>query len=513
MSGTVDAPGPAAPGRPAPPAAPGAGGGPARLPEPRAGSVLRRALVTEPGRRLDRLDRPVRDAVLRLLTVTALLPVLLLLADRVVRLPHGAGPAGLYGVCVLSGTACLLYLAYAHYDDPAVRTLRRRAPAPGDFPSLPRQPLVSFLLAVKDEAGNIEACVRSMAASDYPRLQIVVVDDGSRDGTGDILRALGGELGITVLHLDRNVGKKAALVRGCAIAEGDILLFTDSDCVVAPDAVRMCVRAMVRHPELGALSGHCRALNADAGLLARVQDVWYEGQFRIAKAAESVFGAVSCVSGPLAAFRREAVYNYLPAWAEDRFLGAPFRFATDRQLTGYVLGQAWCGRALKDRHADSPFVRGHSCPERRWLVGYSRAARVWTNVPDRWRPFLHQQVRWKKSFLRNLFFTGGFMWRRGPVPALLYYGHALWVLAAPVMVFWHLAWSPLFGAAGAVLLYLCGILLKGAVWGLAYRADNPGDRRWRHRPLMSLLSCCVLAWLLPWAALTLRRGTWRRSAA
>ena len=52
------------------------------------------------------------------------------------------------------------------------------------------------------------------------------------------------------------------------------------------------------------------------------------------KAAESTMGSVTCVSGPLAVFRRDAVWNYLPAWAHDRFLGGEFRFATDRQLPG-----------------------------------------------------------------------------------------------------------------------------------------------------------------------------------
>jgi len=65
-----------------------------------------------------------------------------------------------------------------------------------------------------------------------------------------------------------------------------------------------------------------------------------------------VFGSVSCVSGPLAGFRREAIWNYFPAWAADSFLGREFRFATDRQLTGYVLGQ----------EADPQSERGVSCP-------------------------------------------------------------------------------------------------------------------------------------------------------
>ncbi|MGW0184430.1 glycosyltransferase family 2 protein [Streptomyces sp. NPDC003362] len=478
-----------------------------------AGSAARRLLTSLKRRVQPYLAPGERIGLLRLLGLTALLPVLYLIARRAVQVPYQTSVLTFYGLTVLTGTACLLYLAYTQYDDPSVHTLRRRARGHEGFPALPERPKVSFLLAVKDEAGNVEACVRSMAASDYPDLQVVVVDDGSTDGTGTILDGLAAELGITVIRLETNVGKKAALVRACAVADGDILVFTDSDCVIAPDALGRCVRAMVRHPELGAVSGHCRALNQRASLLTRVQDVWYEGQFRIAKAAEASFGAVSCVSGPLAAFRREAIYNYLPAWAEDRFAGAPFRFATDRQLTGYVLGQAWRGQALKRRHADSPFVTGHDYPERRWLVGYCQSARVWTNVPARWRPFMHQQVRWKKSFIRNLFFTGGFMWRRGPVPALLYYGHALWVVAAPVLVFFHLVWAPLHWAVGLTLLYVSGVLLKGCMWGLAFRLDNPGDRRWRYRPLMSLLSCCVLAWLLPYAALTLRRGIWTRTPA
>ncbi|MFC8223279.1 glycosyltransferase [Streptomyces sp. NPDC057362] len=463
--------------------------------------------------RLDRLDAPVRRDVKRLLTVVALLPLLLLLGLRASRLPHGFGLPVLYGLSVLAGTVWLLYLAYSRYDDPAVRTLRARPADLDAFPRLPDRPRVSFLLAVRNERARIEDCVRSMAASDYPDLDIIVVDDASDDGTGELLEDLARRLPLTLIRLDANAGKKAALVRGCERADEDVLLFTDSDCVVAPDAVRRCVDALVRHPELGAVSGHCRAWNADAGLLARVQDVWYEGQFRVTKAAEAAVGSVCCVSGPLAAFRREAILNYLPAWAEDRFLGAPFRFATDRQLTGHVLGQAWRGRALKRRHGNSPFIRDQDFPELRWRVGYSRSARVWTQVPARPADFLRQQVRWKKSFVRNLFFTGGFMWRRGAAAAALFYGHALWVLAAPVLVVRHLLWAPLHLAGLVTVLYLCGVVLKGCVWGLAYRFDHPGDRAWRCRPLMSLLSCCVLAWLLPYALLTLRRDVWARSGS
>ncbi|TKA12041.1 glycosyltransferase family 2 protein [Actinacidiphila oryziradicis] len=474
---------------------------------------MRSAARRAPGpvrRRLDRLDPAIRHAARRVLTLLCLLPLLLILAHEAPRLAQSPLVLG-YGFVVLVGTIAMLFIAYSRYDDPSERMLRKRPRGLGTFPALPSNPRVSFLLAVKDEVDCIEDCVRSMAGSDHQDLQIIVVDDLSEDGTRDVLRRLEAELGITVIYLEKNVGKKHALVHACEVADGDVIAFTDSDCILAPDALARCIRAMVDHPELGAVSGHARALNANHTLFTKMQDVWYEGQFRVAKAAESTFGSVSCVSGPLAVFRRDAIYNYLPAWAGDRFMGAPFLFATDRQLTGYVLGQRWRGKALKRKYADSPFVTAQDYPERAWRIGYVQSAKVWTNVPARFRPFMKQQIRWKKSFIRNLFFTGSFMWRRGLGPAALFYGHVLWVVAAPLMAFRHLVWAPAHGAGFLTLLYLCGVILKGCVWGLAFKVDNPGDTHWRYRPLMSLLSSVLLAWLLPYSLATIRRGVWSRS--
>jgi cellulose synthase/poly-beta-1,6-N-acetylglucosamine synthase-like glycosyltransferase len=312
--------------------------------------------------------------------------------------------------------------------------------------------------------------------------------------------------------MEKSVGKKRALVAAARQAKGDVFAFTDSDCILAPDALRRCVAVLVHRPDVGGVSGHARALNAERNMLTKTQDVWYDGQFSVGKAAESAFGSVTCVSGPLAVFRKEAIYNYLPAWANDRFAGQEFPFATDRQLTGYVLGQRWKGKRLKAQFASDPFVASVDYPERQWRIEYLRSARVWTNVPATGRNFFKQQARWKKSFIRNLFFTGSFMWRRGPGPAALYYGHALWVAAAPLMAFRHLLWAPLHGMAFLTLLYLCGVVLKGLVWGVAFKVDNPGDGRWRYRPLMSLLSSLVLAWLLPYSFATIRRGVWSRGA-
>jgi cellulose synthase/poly-beta-1,6-N-acetylglucosamine synthase-like glycosyltransferase len=236
-------------------------------------------------------------------------------------------------------------------------------------------------------------------------------------------------------------------------------------------------------PQLGGVSGDARALNAEHNVLTKIQDTWYDGQFSIWKATESVFGSVSCVSGPLAGFRRQAIWNYFPAWAADKFLGREFRFATDRQLTGYVLGQEWKGAKLKAEHPDSPFLKEDFEPKR-WKIGYVKSAKVWTNVPPTMPALMRQQTRWKKSFIRNLAFAAGFYWRRGLAAAVLFYAHAVLVVA--------------------------GVALKGCIWAVAYKIQNPGCGRWVYRPLMSLMSTFIFSGLLVYSLLTVRRQIWVR---
>lgn len=447
------------------------------------------------------LDGRTERAVRRALLALAVFPALIVVAWR---FPHVSerGIIGVYGIAVILSTASIFYLAFVRYRDPAEMAVP---------PTVLGERLVSFFIPVKNEQDNIEQCVRSVLDSTYRNIELFVIDDGSTDGTRAVLERIADcDRRLTVLCLDVSIGKKAALVTAARHASGEYFVFTDSDCWLAPDAIVKCIAAFGADPELGGMSGHARALNADHSFLTRIQDVWYDGQFSISKAAESSFGSVSCVSGPLAAFRREAIINYLPAWASDRFVGQPFLFATDRQLTAYVLGQQWVGEKLKALHADDPLVADEPHEPRAWKVLYARSARVWTNVPESPRSFLRQQVRWKKSFIRNTAFNSSWMWRRGPVPAALYYGHVLWVTLAPVMVFLHLVWWPLHGYYLLTALYLAGVAVKGLAWGAAYRVQNPGDPKWIYRPLMTLISAVMLSWLIIWSALTLRRSVWSR---
>jgi hypothetical protein len=108
-------------------------------------------------------------------------------------------------------------------------------------------PVVSIIVAARNEAPSIETAVESMLAMDYPHLQVVVVDDRSTDGTGAALDRLAARHpGLTVLHNDTLpsgwLGKVHALQLGAQEARGEFLLFTDADIHFGPVALRRAMR-------------------------------------------------------------------------------------------------------------------------------------------------------------------------------------------------------------------------------------------------------------------------------
>lgn len=413
-----------------------------------------------------------------------------------------------YGVLVTAVLFGTFYYALFKYVDPAVTAQKEIDRSPDkDYP----KPLVSCMVAVYNEEKFVEQCIESIANQTYAHKEVIFVNDCSTDNTAEILDYYAKHNVIRVIHLEKNAGKKRALGQAMQLAKGDIFAFSDSDSQWNPDALEKIVTIFRVYPNVGGVSGHGRALNSRKNLLTRIQDSWYEGQFGIRKAFESVFGAVTCVSGPLAVFRREAIFNYIPAWEQDAFLGQEFKFATDRTLTGFALAGNVVGKDLKSKHRDSLFVQKANYPERDWDIVYSRSARSLTIVPDSLLKVFKQQIRWKKSFIRNIFFTGKFYWHKPITPALFYYLHVLFVLVGPFIAFRHILYMPVRGDMLSPVLYIAGISFIGLMFGLAYKIQcDENDDIWIYRPLMSLLSTLVLSWLIFYAVFTIKKMVWYR---
>jgi chlorobactene glucosyltransferase len=102
-------------------------------------------------------------------------------------------------------------------------------------PATDDAPLVSIIVPARNESVNISVCVASLLNSLYPKSEIVVVDDGSVDGTGDIVRILADHAGGRLRLVEGNplpegwLGKPWACWQGYRQAAGDLLLFTDAD--------------------------------------------------------------------------------------------------------------------------------------------------------------------------------------------------------------------------------------------------------------------------------------------
>ncbi|MCD4771688.1 glycosyltransferase [archaeon] len=409
-----------------------------------------------------------------------------------------------YGLTVTFITGLVFTLAHFRYKDLSVEIIKN------NLNKNKKRPLISCVFAVYNEEKYVGRCIESLLKSSYKNKEIIVVNDASIDKTLKVLKKYAKHPEVTVLDLKKNVGKKAAIAKGLRIAKGEIYVFTDSDSIVGEKSIERCVEIILYDKNVGGVGGHVRAWNADRNIWTKIQDSWYEGQFSVKKAVESSYGSVSCVSGPLAVFRKEAIFNFIPAWENDEFLGQKFLFSTDRTMTGFVLGSKSIGKKLKEKFKDSWFVKSHDYPLKEWKVVYCKSAKAFTNVPDKFEKIIKQQVRWKKSFIRSIFFSGPFYWKKPFVPAFLFYFKILVVFLGPFIVMRQLIYLPLSGSWFEPLLYFGGIVLVGSMYGLFYKLENPGCHRWVYRPLMSLLSTLTLSWLLFYSVFTIKKMVWHR---
>jgi glycosyltransferase involved in cell wall biosynthesis len=135
-----------------------------------------------------------------------------------------------------------------------------------------REPLVSIVIPARDEARVIEQTVRAFLAQTYPNLEVIVVNDRSTDGTGEILRAIHDDR-LRVVDGEEPtpgwLGKPWALHQGSLLARGELLLFADADVVYAPAAIRAAIaHRETRNPSLLTLLPHfeMRGLGENAAM-------------------------------------------------------------------------------------------------------------------------------------------------------------------------------------------------------------------------------------------------------
>ena len=360
------------------------------------------------------------------------------------------------------------------------------APLYRPTPDTGYRPSCSIVIPAFNEEGCIEATIDACFSADYPAdlIEVVVVDDGSSDRTWErMLAARERHPSLLCVQFSQNRGKRAAMAEGIRRSTGEICVFIDSDSVIEPDGLAH-IMADFREDNVGAVVGTADVMNKAQNGMTKMQQVRYFVAFRVVKGSESVFGAVTCASGCFSAYRRSALLAILPKWENQRFLGRPATYGDDRALTNYIL-------------------RDHR-------VTYQSLARSHTLAPDTLKGFLIQQIRWRKSWLRESLHVVRFMWRKHPIAAILTYLGVFFPWVAPVVAFRSLYWHSFM--TGSPWFYLMGAYVMALLYSLYYAVSRKSPL-WHHGITFIVIYMAFLVWLTYYALLTLRDTGWGTRAS
>jgi len=331
----------------------------------------------------------------------------------------------------------------------ALRSRRQRRAEP-QRPAEPDEwPAVEVVIpCFNEDPALLEACCRSVTGQDYPGpLQVWLVDDGSVN-RGELLGVYErwGERGWTVRLLDRNTGKRAAQDEAVRRGRGELVVLMDSDTVLAPDAVRQAATCFA-DDRVGAVSGSIGVLNAPTNLLTRLIHHRYRLRFQVERPAQGFFTSLLCCSGPFAVYRRSLLAGLWPRYLTQTFAGVRCTNGDDLHLTNLVLAT---GRQV--------------------LFEPRAMASTW--VPRTLPLYLRQQLRWNRSFYRELRWTFAGIRSRHPYLALdvlarallpLLLAAALVLLASEgLLVGWELLAADLSLAVAMLCLTAAFLLAHGA---------------------------------------------------
>ncbi len=196
-------------------------------------------------------------------------------------------------VLIATRSLAVIGLAIAHK--------RRRKPPPrAGF-----QPLVSVLVPAYDEEKVIVPTLESVLQSDYARFEVIVIDDGSRDGTGEIVATRFAGDDRVRLFRQPNQGKSAALNRGVGESAGEILVTIDADTSVEAETIAKLVRHFV-DDDVAGVAGNTKVANR-ARRLARWQALEYISGQNLEKRAFDLLNCITVVPGAVGAWRASVI--------------------------------------------------------------------------------------------------------------------------------------------------------------------------------------------------------------
>ncbi|WP_111894670.1 poly-beta-1,6-N-acetyl-D-glucosamine synthase [Acinetobacter sp. MB5] len=248
---------------------------------------------------------------------------------------------------------------------------------PKDLPSYPK---VAVLIPCFNEGDNAEETISHALKLDYPDFEVIAINDGSSDNTGEVLDRLAERYEkLRVVHLAQNQGKAMGLQAGSLLTDAEFLIGIDGDALLDPHAAKWMVRHFLADEKVAAVTGNPR-IRTRSTLLGRIQVGEFSSIVGMIKRAQRVFGRLFTVSGVVTAFRKSAVHE-VGYWS-------PNMLTEDIDIT-WKLQRAG------------------------WDVEFEPNALVWILMPETLKGLYKQRLRWAMGGAQVLIKNFDVMFRPG----------------------------------------------------------------------------------------------------
>jgi len=365
----------------------------------------------------------------------------------------------------------ILWIAYR----PAPSTTREGAPS------------LTVIIPAYNEGAMVLQSIESVAKADYPhdRLEILVVDDGSKDDTWSYISQAADRYPglVSALRQDRNRGKREALALGFSRARGEILVTIDSDSVIERGAL-LALAGPFRDPKIGAVAGRVEVYNRAHGIIPRMLHVRYMLSFDMLRAVESVYRNVYCCPGALTGLRAAGVRKVLDRWKNQQFLGSRCTFGEDRAMTNYLL--------------DSGFD-----------TVYQRTAVVRTLVPISYSKLCKMLLRWDRSYVREEIRFTRIVWKRPwPTRIMALFDRAVTNFRYPAS-YSSLGLVPLLVMQDpTITMPIVATMGAMSLFSVLYFLRTERSMSFLYGVLYTYYSAIALFWIFPYAVATVRSRKW-----
>jgi hyaluronan synthase len=348
-------------------------------------------------------------------------------------------------------------------------------------------PFLSVIIPAYNEGAMVENSINSVATAQYPngRLEIFVVDDGSKDDTWKYIQAAAQRYPhlVTPVRFLKNKGKRAALEAGFRQARGEIVVTIDSDSVIEPQTL-LAIAGPFRDSSVGAVAGKVMVYNRYEGIIPRMLHVRYILSFDFLRAVQSTYRTVYCCPGALSAYRASVVKKVIDPWMHQTFLGQPCTYGEDRSMTNFILSQGYD-------------------------TVYQQTAIVHTNAPLTYMKLCRMFLRWDRSYIKEELRFALIVWKRPFLPRLIsIFDQLITNLRFPVSYFSLVLVIALTVADPFTLLRLLFVMGMTSLLNMLYYLHSEKSWDFIYGVFYSYFAFFSLFWIFPTAIFTVRSRSW-----